>query len=285
MIEIKPLADIKFDKLFESFSQAFSEYEIQPNKAELAKMIERRGFVAELSFGAFENEHLVSFTLNGIGLFNGIKTAYDTGTGTIKEYRGQGLASRVFTESIPFLIDAGVKQYLLEVLQHNTSAVSVYNKQGFTTTREFNYFVQQMAEIKQKNIAIPNGLTLNRISLSELKNVESFWDYSPSWQNSFEAIKRNPEDFIIIGANKRNNLVGYGIIEPYSGDITQIAVDKKHRNEGIGRTILNELIKLNSHSSIKLINAELNCQSITHLMENTGIPICGKQFEMIKNLI
>ncbi len=94
-------------------------------------MLSRRGFVPSLSFGIFEGDKLISFTLNGIGQFNGEKTAYDTGTGTIKEYRGRGLASKIFTDSLPFLKQAGVSQYLLEVLQHNTNAVGVISKTRF----------------------------------------------------------------------------------------------------------------------------------------------------------
>ena len=50
-------------------------------------MLIRRGYVPKLSFAAFDNGKIVAFTLNGIGMFNGIRTAYDTGTETVKEYR------------------------------------------------------------------------------------------------------------------------------------------------------------------------------------------------------
>ena len=134
--------------LFTAFNEAFIDYEIQITSDELRALLKRRGFVPELSFGAFENERLIAFTFNGIGVFNDIKTAYDTGTGTIKEFRGRGIATEIFNNSIPFLKDAGVSQYLLEVLQHNPKAVSVYRKLGFEVSREFYYFTQVNPEIK-----------------------------------------------------------------------------------------------------------------------------------------
>jgi ribosomal protein S18 acetylase RimI-like enzyme len=106
-------------------------------------MLKRRGFNPDLSFAAFDNNEIVSFTFNGIGNFNGIPTAYDTGTGTLKSHRGKGLATQIFEYSIPYLREAGIRQYLLEVLQHNTKAVSVYKNLGFKTSREFNYFAQK----------------------------------------------------------------------------------------------------------------------------------------------
>lgn len=285
MIKVELLANYRFDTLFEAFSQAFVDYNIQLNKAELEKMLARRGFVAELSFGAFDNDRLVSFTFNGIGNFNGVKTAYDTGTGTLKDYRGQGLASRVFSESIPFLMNAGVKQYLLEVLQDNTSAVSVYTKQGFKVIREFNYFVQDALSVNLYSKIVSSNYSIREIPYSDIDGVDKWWDFSPSWQNSFESISRKVSDFIVFGAFNNNNLVGYGILEPMSGDITQIAVDKSHRRNGVATAILGKMLTRNKHSGIKLINSDITCESVTKFLEKNGIPIQGKQFEMIKELV
>ncbi len=101
MLRIKSLKQIDFDSIYQAFREAFVDYEIQLNKRELDRMLQRRGFIAELSFAAFDGDKIASFTLNGIGCFNGLKTAYDTGTGTIREYQGQGLATQVFRYSEP----------------------------------------------------------------------------------------------------------------------------------------------------------------------------------------
>lgn len=133
-MEIRSLADTDFDTLYEAFSQAFADYEVQINGAQLRRMLKRRGFDARLSFAAFDGDRIAAFTLNGIGNYDGLPTAYDTGTGTLEAYRGQGLATRIFEHSIPYLKEAGIGRYLLEVLQHNTKAVSVYRKLGFDVT-------------------------------------------------------------------------------------------------------------------------------------------------------
>ena len=104
-MEIKSLENIDFETLFQGFENAFSDYEIQFKKEEIRSMLKRRGYCPKFSFGAFDNDKLVSFTLNGIGSFKNIPTAYDTGTGTIKEYRGMGIAGKIFSYSIPFLKD------------------------------------------------------------------------------------------------------------------------------------------------------------------------------------
>ena len=122
-MEIKSLAHTSFETLAESFGAAFAEYEVQISPDELRTMLRRRGFEPALSFAAFDDTgNIMGFTLNGIGTFAGVPTAYDTGTGTLPEYRGQGLATQIFETSLPHLRAAGIVQYLLEVLQHNTTA-------------------------------------------------------------------------------------------------------------------------------------------------------------------
>ncbi|MFC2151091.1 GNAT family N-acetyltransferase [Bacteroidota bacterium] len=284
MFKLRSLQNIDFDLLYESFKEAFVDYEMQLNKDELQRMLTRRGFVPELSFGAFDEDKMVAFTFNGIGEFNGIKTAYDTGTGTIKKYRGEGLATKIFEYSLPFLKEAGVKQYLLEVLQHNTKAVSLYKKLGFNVTREFNYFSQKIENIHLQEKNTNQHYQIKSIELTQINSLGEFHDFNPSWQNSFESIFRNSVDFKAIGAFKENQLVGYCVIEPKSGDITLLAVDKRNRRNGIGSLLFKEALKLNQYESIKFINTEIGCDSLARFLNSILIPLVGKQFEMIKQL-
>lgn len=283
-MEIKSLDNTSHDKLFQAFEQAFADYELQLNKAELLTMLKRRGFNPTLSFAAFDGDKIVSFTCNGIGDFNGTRMAYDTGTGTLKDYRGQGLATQIFEYSIPHLKEAGIKEYLLEVLQHNTGAVSVYSKLGFEVTREFYYFKTKPERIN-KEVKTPDfPYTLGVININENDSIPGFWDFNPSWQNSIESINRAPEDFICLGVFTEGRLVGYGVFDPTSGDVTQIAVDKPYHRKGIGSLLLQKMIEANKYTSIKIVNTDITCDSITAFLKAKNIEPTGKQFEMIKKL-
>ncbi|HNW83744.1 MAG TPA: GNAT family N-acetyltransferase, partial [bacterium] len=222
-MEIRSLNDVSFGKISEAFMRAFKDYDIQINSEQLSIMLRRRGFVPHLSFAAFEGEDIVAFTLNGIGNFCGKQTAYDSGTGTVEEFRGRGLATEIFQFSIPYLKNSGIKQYLLEVLQHNSKAVSVYKKLGFEVRREFNYSFQKNENISFKHAASLPELVLKEIDLAFCRTGDVFCDFEPSWQNSFEAIDRKPDDFRILGAFSDEKFIGYCIIEMRSGDIPQIA--------------------------------------------------------------
>jgi ribosomal protein S18 acetylase RimI-like enzyme len=172
----------------------------------------------------------------------------------------------------------------LEVLQHNTKAVSVYRNIGFEATREFNYFVwkDECFTNCEKQIDIP--YSIEKIDIEKYNSVSEFWDFHPSWQNSLESICRASEDFISFGVFIDAKLAGYCVFEPNSGDITQIAVDKPFRRKGIASLLLREASKHNKISKMKLLNTDISCSSITDFLKAKNIEISGKQFEMIKKI-
>lgn len=281
-MEIRSLENIDPGILFYAFQRAFAEYEMQLDKSELLAMLKRRGFRPDLSFGAFDGDDIVSFTFNGIGDFDEVLTAYDTRTGTLKNYPGQGFATSVFNYSIPYLKKAGIHNYLLEVLQHNKSAVSVYKKIGFTVVREFFYFKQKIEAITL--LAKSSNFNIKTIDIFEYPEIETFWDFKPSWQNSIDSIRRSFNNFISTGVFSEDKLIGYCVFEPGSGDITQLAVSKEHRRKGAGTLLLQHIIETKQTDSIKIINADISCESMTAFLKSVNIEPVGKQYEMIKRL-
>lgn len=273
-MEIKSLEKTDFDTLFRAFGRAFADYEVQLNAEQLRAMLTRRGFDPALSFAAFDGVQIAAFTLNGIGNFNGVPTAYDTGTGTLKEYRGTGLGTEIFRHSMPHLRRAGVGQYLLEVLQYNTRAVSVYRNLGFETVREFNYFCRANTEIADRGDTPRLPHSVRRTD----------WDFTLSWQNSFESIGRAAGDFVSLGVFIEEELVGYCVFEPASGDVAQIAVKRQYRRKGIAGLLLREMLRLNRHDSLKIINTDVSCDSMTGFLQAKNIVPQGKQFEMIRKI-
>ncbi len=294
-MDIRSLAHTGFETLAAAFGAAFAEYEVQITPDELRTMLRRRGFDPALSFAAFDGDgRIAGFTFNGIGILGGQPTVYDTGTGTLPEYRGRGLATQIFEASLPHLRAAGITQYLLEVLQHNTAAVSVYRRLGFEVSREFNYFRSRNSRNADGRIGYAEcGSTIRQVEPAALRDpAPEFWDFTPSWQNSFEAIERTPEDFVTLGAFDGPScdpsdcrLVGYAIFEPASGDITQIAVAKTHRRKGIGSALLKQTLTQNRAPGVKCINTEIGCdEAVAGFLQSHGITPAGRQFEMIKRL-
>lgn len=122
------------------------------------------------------------------------------------------------------------------------------------------------------------------VDIAEYSSLSDFWNFKPSWQNSLEAIARSLEGFICLGVFSEDKLIGYGVFEPISGDVTQIAVDKRYHRRGVGSLLFQKMLESNQHSFVKIINTDVECSSMTTFLRSKNIESAGKQFEMIKRL-
>lgn len=277
-MEIRNLEHTDFDTLFRGFEAAFFDYEIHFNKEEVRSMLERRGYNPQLSFAAFDKDKIMAFTLNGTGMFDGILTAYDTGTGTAKEYRGQGIAGKIFTYSIPFLKEAGIRQYLLEVLQNNQKAISVYRRMNFHVTREFDCFRQS---IQQVDFRGGNAdCTIAQTDVHAIRQAQTCCDFQPSWQNSTDSLERGASGLVCLGAFLAREMVGHCVFDVHTGDLAQIAVQGECRRKGIASRLLQEATARMKTDFIKILNIESGDRTMPAFLESKNIPLASKQFEM-----
>jgi len=286
MITIDTLKNTSSDVIYKAFSNAFSDYveNIQLTKSQFREMIERRGFNAELSFGAFHEKQLVGFTLNGTGSWNGRLTAYDTGTGIIPEFRKKGIATRMFKESLPVFRSHNITQYLLEVIKTNSSAYDLYKKSGFEVTREFDYYILPKTSIQIRNNKVNENYQVQEIEQPDWVLFSSFWDFHPSWQNSIEAIQRKYSNFIILGIYDRNEFTGYGIIEKSTGDIPQFAIAPDHRRKRMGTTLMYYLLLHVEGNELKIINTRADHQPFHSFAESMALEPGPGQYEMMLQL-
>lgn len=284
-LEIKSLAETSFDELYICFSEAFKDYPFQWSREALARTLHRRNVRFEFSYGAFHNQHLVSFLFNGIEHYRGHDYAYDAGTGTIETFRKQGLSSTIFDYARKPLLEAGITHYLLEVLSNNAAAISVYQKQGFHITRTFRCFLGN-----QEDLRFPETRTeLNPYECRETDWLQSdivlsWCDSYPSWQNHFISLKKQPDRFKTIGVFKQDELLGMGILETDSGDIPLLVIHPNERNQGLGKRLFQELQTYNTSGIVKIVNVDSNASACLRFIERLGIPQNAEQFEMEKSL-
>lgn len=278
-MEITNLENIGFDTLFKAFEKAFADYDIHFSKAEVRAILQRRGYNPRLSFAAFDNGEIAAFTLNGTGTFNGQPTAYDTGTGTAPQYRGQHLAARIFTHSIPYLRQAGISQYLLEVLQSNQKAIALYRRMNFEPTRQFLCFRQTLSQI---TIPAVNTLcTIAPVDVEAIRKSQVNCSFTPSWQNSIDSIQRGISGLTSLGAFLHGEMVGHIVFDPLTGDITQIAVAPSHRRQAIASRLLQTVLPHLHTPSLKILNVDSTDTTLPALLHTLNIPLASSQFEML----
>lgn len=97
MFNYKTLDNTNIETLHQAFLNAFSDYQVKMDLPlwKFQGMLQRRGYVPGISMGAFKDEALVGFVMNGFRNWNGKPTVYDIGTGVIGEYRKQGITSNI----------------------------------------------------------------------------------------------------------------------------------------------------------------------------------------------
>ena len=278
MFSYKILDKTSIETLHKMFSDAFSDYQVKMDLPiwKFKQMLQRRGYVSEMSIGAFKSEILVGFVLNGFRNWNGKSTVYDLGTGVTVEYRRQGITSNMLLNIKKELKEKQVDQYLLEVIKSNTSAVELYKKQGFEIQREFQCF--QLDKKKYNPITTYKVEHVDKINLRQLTE---FWDFQPSWQNSIESISAIPEAFHYSIVCFDNKIVGYGIIDKKTGDIPQIAVNKDYRGKGIARSIITDMIKNTESHKISVLNVDDQSESTKNFLLQLGFEYSVSQYEML----
>ncbi|WP_315116232.1 GNAT family N-acetyltransferase [uncultured Clostridium sp.] len=278
MFSYKILGKTSIETLHKTFLDAFSDYQVKMDLPlwKFKQMLQRRGYVPEMSIGAFKNEMLVGFVLNGFRNWNGKSTVYDLGTGVVGEYRRQGITSDMLLNIKEALKEKQVEQYLLEVIKSNTSAVQLYKKQGFEIQREFTCF--QLDKNKYNPITTCKVEQIDRINWRQLTE---FWDFKPSWQNSIDSINAVPKAFIYSIVRFDNAIVGYGIIDKKTGDIPQVAVNKHYRGKGIARSIITDMIKNTESHKISVLNVDDQFKSTKDFLFELGFEYSVSQYEML----
>lgn len=277
MLHYESLIHVEREVIYQAFLKAFSDYQVRlvMSFAQFEKMLKRRGFDPKVSVGAFDEDGLVGFILNGCRKWNGKATAYDVGTGVIPQFRKQGITNHMLQSVKQHFSDTGVEQYILEVLTSNIAAANIYRKNGFTVEREF--LCCQMTRGKDRSDPIHQA---EHILNPDWEVLGSFWDFPPSWQNSIQSIEAVPESFIISAVRKNNCIAGYGIIDKSTGEIPQIAVDKNWRNKGIGSSILTDLIDKTDSDQIKILNIDTRSEAMLQFISAAGFHNTVNQYEM-----
>lgn len=275
-MEIKSLEGINSIDILNVFNESFSDYFVpfQLTEEQLtSKMIADKTDL-ELSVGVFENQKLIAFILHGFDTINNQKVVYNGGTGVIPEKRGSGLTKQMYHFNLPVLEKKGIDKIVLEVITQNIQAIKSYEKSGFKTTRELACFKGNFKSTKANK-----DVEIKELLIYEWKQMESFWDINPTWQNSKNVMNELRAVNASFGAYIKNQLVGYVIYNPKSKRIQQIAIHKGYRKKGIASKLIAELAKKYGNA-FSVINIDKKAKNVTNFFDSIGFKNDLEQLEM-----
>ena len=215
-IEYRNLSKMSFGELHQKFNEAFSDYLIDISYMTRDVMKNRaikNGYDPDSSVGVFDNDKLVGFTLVGVDYHYEKPSAFDIMTGLIKEYRGKGIASEMFNFIKPRLKAIGIEYFYLEVLQENKPAIRAYKKTGFEIVRSLDCFTLSIKNyILTEQPRLP--IVIKKIEKDNIDKFQLFSEWRPSWENSFTAMKRVPDDIDFYSAEYSINKLGLIVYYP-----------------------------------------------------------------------
>lgn len=278
--ERRSLRAADFDEIHRAFVGAFSDYVVpmKPAPEALREMFTRRGWVPELSSGVFEGKRLVAFTINGL---DGT-TGYDTGSGVIPSHRRRGLARQTMEHSFELLRRAGATRYVLEVLEPNVAAATLYQDVGFAETRRLDCWTLEVSSPHGgvgkvrggARTTVPFSAASQASPLPEGDKELSWWDVQPSWQNSTASILRARDRYTVLGDDD-----SYAIVFPATGDVPQFAVRREARRRGLGTRLLQDAAAT-AGKPLRILNVDARDQGMAAFLAALGAQRFVRQIEM-----
>jgi GNAT superfamily N-acetyltransferase len=273
MDSISSLENVPFVDIHGAFTDAFSEYEVPMNLPmnALEEMLDTRSYRADFSFGYFVDGRLISFILVGLRSRKGILTAYDSGTGTVKTYQGKGIGSRLLGETIRTLKSRKVQRFVLEVLEHNASAQTLYKRHGFEVTRKLNCYKRAP---KQSS---PGLVLENRDLAEEYGDRIELITFRPSWQNELESYRNSSEKHVVIAEGEIDGV--FGIVHRQNGAILQLGLGPGDLGKEKEERLFYLLEQAAAGKGLKYLNVESSSKVEEVLLRN-GFELYASQYEM-----
>jgi ribosomal protein S18 acetylase RimI-like enzyme len=278
------LAENQFQQIAQTFDEAFADYYLKSTRKADEWLYDRavkNAVEYDCSVGAFDGDRMVGFTLIGIDDWQGNPAAFDAGTGIVPDYRGRGLAQQMFDFAVPKLRERGVKKFLLEVLQVNEPAIKAYQKSGFKITRELDCLGLDRKSFRPDNTS-SKALQIRSVPQAQVPTYCDFADWQPSWENSFAAVARIPDNVIINGAFLDDQPVGLLAYYPLLNWIMSLVVSKEYRRQGIATALLTHFIENfdSHHAQINLVNVDRSDHGMLSFLEKMGFKLYTSQYEM-----
>jgi len=231
-VTIRSLDETDFARAHDVICKGFSTKDFQFNitAEDLNERLVQNGYDPRFSLGAFIEDAMIGVWLTGIRMIDGARVAYCAGTAVLQDWRRMGIAQRMMDVTDELCARTGTKKLVLTTFTNNDAAISLYEKNGFHTSRSLaSYRLDDPASIDHtdsRNLK-PEGMDLDDVSAlgSTLLN------YEPSWRNSWQSIEAIEHSITITSIRKGwgGKLVAYGVYQPVAGRIAQLGISMNLR--------------------------------------------------------
>jgi ribosomal protein S18 acetylase RimI-like enzyme len=277
------LAPVDRSQVYRAFMEAFTDYAMDASgtqESSLFLRMDKNAVDYTVSPGAYDGSRLVGFTLIGIDALGEVRSAYDAGTGIVPEFRGQGLAMRMFDHALPALRARRIARFHLEVLQSNERAIKAYERAGFAVHRELRCYVAE----KRHLLALTDcdSVEVRPSNAQTFESLVAEADWTPSFENRFTAHRSLPGHVTFLGAYDGDECIGIIAYCPALHWLLTLLVRRGHRGKGVGRALLHHLATTlpENVSRLAALNVDGGDQGMQAFFAALGFEHLVDQFEM-----
>ncbi len=282
------LKEQDYPLLFQTFQDAFDDYIVDMSHIDEEMLYNRwiKNHVQyRASVGVWDLQQLVGFTMISTDVWQGSPMAFNSATGIIERYRGQGLTQKMIEFVKPKLQKVGIQKLFLEVIQENTKAIKAYQKAGFEMVRSFDCYKLIHEKYHQPDDVNPS-LEIKEVDINDIKLCRTWFEWQPSWENATAAVQRIPDKKVILGGFLEGELVGYTVYHPASSQLMQLLVAPFQRKEKIATTLLDHIVQkvANEAEHTRVLNIDTSDTHTIELLTKVGFEHIIGQYEMALDL-
>lgn len=266
------LERVSLRDISQCLNAAFSDYAIpiHLSEAELSQFFLASGIDRSLSFGAFFEGRMVGCMLNSRGIYQGYRAAFDVATGVVPEHRGKQVFAGLFALARQAMKQCQIQRYYLEVLQQNAPAISLYQRHGFSITREFVVFNGSAPSESQ----LPEEIQYTAFSAFDFSAADGIHRNEPSYEHADSLLHQYPELYDVAYI-KRQNISAWCVFEKRTGQILQFGWDCIQD--------LREIVQwlLARYPFVTVKNIDSAEQQLLDMLGSLPLRIVAKQYEMV----
>lgn len=271
-------------QMHRSFLEAFSDYQVDMKMSREAfddRMLSKLNIDFDISPGVFSGDKLVGFIFQSAYDYESNPCAYNGGTGVIPGHKGQGLTSRMYDFVLPAMKQKGIHKCVLEVLVDNQAAIRAYSKSGFEQTKIFQCLMLKKESLRKTNKTLKGIREVQDFSIAEYVMLG---ECQAGMLDQLSQIKHHLTKETVLEYRIDGLLLAYVIFQPSNGRITQLAVRRDHRKNGIGSALVHQVQKLSDSKKLSILNIDKKEAGVINFFRQLGFTQDLQQYEMQKQL-
>lgn len=268
-------------EMHQTFIGAFSDYKLPfqlSYEQFVQKFILKLSIDFSLSVGAFYEDKLIGFIFTSIGPYQNKRTAYNGGTGVLPAHRGKALTQQMYAYLLPLLRESDIEQAVLEVLVENKQAINSYNSCGFSISTTYHCFQYNKPHLSVVTPALEVSIVAELEADWSL--FDTFHDANTHFLDSTPILKNHLKFEHLVVARMDEKAVGYIIFQPLVARISQLAVDKRFRRNGIGKQLLMYALRATFSNALTIVNVDYQQIKLINILKHMGFEHTVDQYEM-----